>query len=293
MDHKKIINKAYLDILGRFADDCGLHTYSRKLYFNEIDESKLREILINSDEYKKKFDNNRDSQFIDLVQQLQLTNCKFSTKCYKSVVFIEGRQLSYVKYILCQANKYLQNDWGILFITTKESLKFYIEEFVLIENIRFKIVDSLENVQEYNDLLVSLYFWKVLLKGISHAFIMQSDSLLIKPIDESWLNYDYIGAATPCGTTMNGGFCIRNVQSMIDCLYDKFTEENIEEDKYFTKMLRKLEGKNLPDYNMQLKFSWESVCGSELPSGFHKLWNHKPREFLKIKNYVLSQTNKT
>ena len=291
MNHKDIINKAYLDILGRFADNCGLHTYTRKLYFNEIDESKLREILMNSDEYNARFDNNRDSHFIELVTQLPVTNCEFSTKCNKSVVFIEGRKLGYVKNILCQANKYLQNDWGILFITTKESLQFYIEELSIITNIRFKIVDSLENVQEYNDLLLSLYFWKVLLKGISHAFIMQSDSLLIKPIEKSWLNYDFIGAASPCGTIMNGGFCIRKVQSMIDCLYDKFTEENIEEDKYFTKMLRRLEGKYLPDYNTQLKFSWESVCGSEIPSGFHKLWIYKPREFLEVKEYVLSQIN--
>lgn len=291
MKHFDEINRLYLDVLGRFADDSGLHTYGRLLTLKQIDLPELRNILKNSDEYKSNNNKNRDDEFIDLVKQIPMKSCTFSKNTHKCVVFIEGRKLDYVKHILCNAYKYLDNDWGLLFITTKSSLEYYINELNFIENVRFKIVDSLDNVQEYNDLCLSLYFWKVLLKNITHAFVMQSDSLVIRPIDSDWLKYDYIGAASPCATIMNGGLSIRNVQSMIDCLYDQFTEKNIEEDKYFTGMLQMLQGKLLPDYDTQRLFSWESVCGSEIPSGIHKLWVYKPEEFQKIKLYVLSQIN--
>lgn len=289
---EKLINEVYLEVLGRFADDCGLHTYSRLFVLKKMNKNQLRTILLESDEYRSKQNSEKDRPFVELVEKIPLYKASFSNDNTKSIVFVEGRKLDYVKNILCYAHKHLQPDWALLFITTYEALEYYIEQLAIFQNVKFKVVDSLNDVQEYNDLLLSLYFWKVLLKDIKHAFIMQSDSLLIKPIDEAWLKYDYIGAASPCGTIMNGGFCIRNVKSIINCLYNKFTEENIEEDKYYTKMLRMMTQKCLPNYDTQRLFSWESVCGSQLPSGFHKLWVHQPHEFTKVKNYVLSQINK-
>lgn len=144
---------------------------------------------------------------------------------------------------------------------------------------------NLDRSGSYSQLLTSKSFFRWFKS--SHVLIFQTDSLLLKPIDDEWFAYDYVGA--PCGQigtqiwapyTQNGGFSLRNPKTMIRYL-DKFGEpENPwNEDIWWCRELTSSRGKSLgitmPSRDKATEFSVEGIF---YPS---PVGTHRPYSYLK------------
>lgn len=140
-------------------------------------------------------------------------------------------------------------------------------------------------VSEYNQLLYSRDFWILLQKiGCEYSLIFQTDVILLKSNVDDFLCYDYVGApwnpllpwcfnkTLPGG---NGGFSLRNVNAMLECLSTFHFNPNMNEDGFFSFACQKL-SKKMPDITISSHFSVESFFYND-PIGLHKpLLNYFP-----------------
>jgi hypothetical protein len=131
----------------------------------------------------------------------------------------------------------------------------------------------------YNQLLTSLEFWENFTSEF--VLIFQTDTLIRRPIDKVFFQYDYVGA--PWGTqgVGNGGFSLRRVETMKQlCRKNKPTAEP--EDLFFFFNFRRLAlvgddtGYRLPTPSDARSFSVEHVyhdnpCGMHQAYRFHTL----------------------
>lgn len=67
----KIVNNCYLDILDRVPDEAGLNHYVELLESNQIDESELRKIFMDSLEYKLSHPTDLDPNFISVEKRMK------------------------------------------------------------------------------------------------------------------------------------------------------------------------------------------------------------------------------
>lgn len=86
------------------------------------------------------------------------------------------------------------------------------------------------SIDSYNKILMSIAFWGNLKRFAKHVCIFQTDCFMFKMFDEGTYldNFDFAGAnwygkhALLSGenekTGINGGFSLRNVEAMLDCL---------------------------------------------------------------------------
>ena len=126
------------------------------------------------------------------------------------------------------------------------------------------------------------------------VFIFQLDSLLLRPLDNKFWDYDWIGARSKKSLLSggNGGFNIRNVKKCysvakkINFNYSEFIiKENMNncyEDVIYCFLLSKEKNIKLPlDYDSD-SFSSESVIIPSLNMyGFHKVYEHITTDLLK------------
>jgi hypothetical protein len=125
----------------------------------------------------------------------------------------------------------------------------------------------------YNQLLTSMAFWEHF--ASEFALIFQTDTLIRRPIDEVFFQYDYVGA--PWGTqgVGNGGFSLRRVETMKQlCRKNKPTTEP--EDLFFFYNFRRLAQAGdtsylLPSPSDARSFSVEHVY-HENPCGMHQAY---------------------
>jgi hypothetical protein len=147
-------------------------------------------------------------------------------------------------------------------------------------------------VNDYNNLLSSIDFWK-LLKG-EKILIYQEDSIMFKNNINNFLVYDYIGAPFPKyvndtpNLVGNGGFSLRSKSKMIsvinkisihDTVFNSSTLLYMKnnglttppEDVYFSKNLQVYKIGNVADWDTAYKFSSESMFNPN-SFGCHQLW---------------------
>lgn len=125
----------------------------------------------------------------------------------------------------------------------------------------------------YNKLLSSEKFWNQFYED--DILVFQSDSIMLRPIDKRFFDYDMVGAL--CGNlnqfTMNGGCSLRKRNMMIECIKMHPNVKNINEDIHFTESLRKMIT-NLPTAEECQRFSVESVPTKEKPCVIHGITNN-------------------
>jgi len=225
---------------------------------------------------------------------------KFSDKTplhTELVLMITNRQSNpaIIPTIYNIANLYGGSEHGLTFFHSEE-LRGDLEQFRTgagrgWENIRFiQIGRPIHSFPaDYNDLLVSSAFYE----QFSSKFIVliQSDVMLVKPIEDWMYDYDYMGApwaripaaARPGKPQVgNGGYCIRKVSTMKEILKTKsFQGFGNNEDVFWQFWVDKL-----PTEQIAVKFSVEEnvspwMQGFDLiPSGVHKPCEFEPFNYL-------------
>ena len=111
--------------------------------------------------------------------------------------------------------------------------------------------------------------------------IFQSDSFLWQNGIEKFIDYNYIGARSPCGKIMNGGLSLRNVEWCRKqiCTQSPLLYEN--EDVFFSRLLDEF-----PSPEIQDKFSVEQCKVDDVPLGVHKLWFYQDMLFNEFVNLL-------
>lgn len=156
--------------------------------------------------------------------------------------------------------------------------------------IRFIDIDPINSIEEYN-----IFCLNKLYKFIHSKFCMifQWDGCISNPHlwDETFLNFDYIGAPWPCsekwlgkyktndaGIVGNGGFSLRSLRLLYEC--NRFKNIKCNEDIAISLIFRKIlidRGLKFADLETGKQFSVEIPVGSnhkfETSFGFHNRTN--------------------
>lgn len=197
-----------------------------------------------------------------------------------------------------------RSKWKLIMVCNKKNKSFYERFFgkraIYITD--FYLPSSKFVIDNYNDLLKNLTFWKSLEKqNCETVLFVQDDGMLVKKgMETEFLNYDYVGSPwnkewkneNPNKFIFeninpqlvgNGGLSLRNVQQMLHCCekyknitkqlhYDRLQQQP--EDVFYSYCCTQ-EKLKIPDYDVAKKFAaeqvWEPQSGI-VPYGFHKPW---------------------
>jgi hypothetical protein len=207
------------------------------------------------------------------------------------IVFIEFREMEWLKYILYQvANIYGGKEEVSLYIVhgtnNKEYFKNLLKDWVNVQYIELPY----ENVgrEKYAELCCDANLYK----NFKNDFIlkMEWDSYIRKEIPEVFFNYSYVGAPWTgfpndypdnphirVGNKLvgNGGFSLRKVSRMIEvCSKYNNKPKKLGEDVHITNCLREDE---IPNVELAKQFSVEWVHHND-PVGLHQVWMIYPIE---------------
>jgi hypothetical protein len=221
-------------------------------------------------------------QFKDLSDEHTcFQNIPSYEKTNKFCVIIEPRKHPLLESVLKNFMALLsQKNWGLIIFHGTEN-----EEFVSNIISKWKTVYSIKlnydnlSTRMYNQLLCSNDFWNIFKTiGAEHVLIFQTDVLLLRPDIDDFIEYDYVGAPWNPETISfcrnnefpggNGGFSLRNVDAMIDCIHQIPFQHIMNEDVYFSLICHHLH-KKLPPMSISSQFSVESFY-YENPCGLHK-----------------------
>lgn len=267
----------YIECLNRFPDDDGISTYLPIL--KKKSPEYIKKILLNSPEYKlpKKdiiFDNFINKNMTKLNNFSRVLP-EVSDKC---ALICEGRKHKYIGFIIKEVLYHLDETWTLTIVCTNENKEYIQNETIGILNINYICIDKLDSFIDYNNLLLSIEFWKQI--KYEKVLVFQCDSILCKKGIEKFLKYDFIGAPSPDFKIMNGGLSIRTVSKMIKCLELQKPNKYEEEDKFFTRILNENIESVISTFEIATIFSIEHVYNCS-PYGIHKAWR-----FLEIKDIL-------
>jgi hypothetical protein len=163
--------------------------------------------------------------------------------------------------------------WGLIVYHGTVNENFVREALAGWPNVVFKNlgVDNL-TFPMYNTLFTDQSFWSSM--PCKHALIFQTDVVLFNDTIDQFLEYDYVGAPWCFNHRVgNGGFSLRNVQTMIEILKKYNPDGSINEDMVISILCYALD-KHLPTLQQAACFSAETIYISE-PCGFHKPYLEK------------------
>ena len=254
--------------------------------------------------------------YIEFIRNINIPSIKLGNR-YEAV-FIEFRILPHTEFIIRNTIIKLGSDWSHTIICGNQNYVFFKQLFNNISpNINI-IKIELDNllVNDYNNLLTSIEFWK-LFSG-EKILIYQEDSIMFKNNINDFLIYDYIGAPFPKtqndtpNLVGNGGFSLRSKTKMIDVINKISINDTIfnsstlnymknnglttpPEDVYFSKNIQELNMGIVASYEKALRFSTESVINKNSFGG-HKFWiaNNKWKNIMNRKfglNIYIPQSN--
>jgi hypothetical protein len=274
-------NKAFMNVLKRFPDNESMKEYSGK------SQEYIENILRNSDEFAT---NNRTHIGFNDYMKTELS--KYKTKIYncptesESCAFIaEGRNHRDIQVVVKKVLDNIPNTWCLEVVCTQKNLSYIQSELRTVKNIKFNTIDNLDNMNDYNNLMLSKEFWNWLFDKYKNILIFQTDVIMFKPINDEFMQFDFIGAPCIEKTHMNGGFSFRKIESMINVLNLHSPQQNEEEDKFFCRYLPKV------DFELSRRFSSEHIPSCDIPVGIHKAWIYNPSYFKYLAS-ITSQNSK-
>ncbi len=249
-------------------------------------------------------------KIIGLNNKIALPNDKSSN----IMILVDNRpnylSILSVLFSMCNVNA----TWKCRIYTSKKGLSFY-EKWLgsIAEIIHTPLLDTRKfHIDIYNKLLMDENFWNDL-QNYEKCLIVQDDGVLLRKGIERFMKFDYVGAPwidVPDNKYLkdhinrdlvgNGGFSFRTIEFMrkITSTYQKEKKNlfyknlnNIPEDVYFVKFLKKLDA-NMPTMKEALIFSSEEIiCQESL--GFHKIWcYHNPEDTKSFFKNILSNLEK-
>lgn len=217
------------------------------------------------------------NKFVDLPDECFQS---IPTDTEKFCVIVEPREHPLLKAVLKNFMKLLApRGWGLIVYHGTKNEEFVNTITGAWKNIYLRNI-GVENlpISEYNKLFFTPDFWLSMKEiGCKHALIFQTDVVLLRDNIDDFLEYDYVGA--PWNTVLdwtngiefpggNGGFSLRNVDSMLECLYRLPPTHIRNEDGYFSFNCYRL-GKRVAPRDISSTFSVETVY-YETPCGLHK-----------------------
>jgi hypothetical protein len=181
----------------------------------------------------------------------------------RAAVVLEGTSRWFFPIVLSNFKYFLGDEWNFYIFHTQ-----YNKDFVVPDgwDCPTYVIDVPRiTIPVYNEVYKSTNFWNTFTEDTVLSF--EADSILCKPYEKKWEQYDMIGA--PCGTdTFNGGLCLRNRRKSLEAIkYFKYFAKDEQEDVAFTNGMRLMEARLPNDYEAAL-FSVESHYYS-LPFGVH------------------------
>jgi len=206
--------------------------------------------------------------YLDNIRKLSLKD--FASDSNFESVLIEYRIFPHIEFLIRNMIDKLNSDWCHTIICGNLNYNF-ITEICNKINPKIKIIktdfDNLTQL-EYSNYLCTINFWN-LLNG-KKILLYQEDSCIFKNNIDEFIKYDFIGAPNRFG--VNGGFCLRTKQTMIDCI--KFNNESyyFPEDVYFSKTIMTNNIGIIADFNNSFKFSTENIYNIDSLGG-HQFWN--------------------
>lgn len=199
------------------------------------------------------------------------------SNCKLSVCIVEPRLHNNLGPVLWQIAKVYPNNEINLHVFYGKENKEYIKDICsAFKNVNFHDLNvSNLTLVTYSHLLTSLDFW---LKFKSeYVLVIQTDSLLLRKIDDHFFSYDYVGAPWRWGRVGNGGFSLRKVSFMIECVLESSKQHP--EDVYFSTMAYR-KGK-IPNVSIAKSFSVEHLFYKS-PVGIHQAYNFMTEGQMKI-----------
>jgi hypothetical protein len=215
-------------------------------------------------------------------------------KSNRKSLIIETRKLEHTEFVIKNTIQKLGDGWGhIVCCSTKnlDQIKSICGE--ISEDIEIRLLDFEITRNSYNNLLLDIDFWNGLY--CEKVLIYQTDTFILNEFDNSFLQWDYIGA--PWGSVHvdlikksfkieegiilgNGGLSLRSLDKMVESLGRDLNLEllnnntidtsldKIPEDLYFSILNKK---NRIPSPQRALDFSNEWGF-SESSFGLHKPW---------------------
>ena len=184
-------------------------------------------------------------------------------------VIVEPRCHPWLEYVCKLVCRFTNNDFGIHVFHGTENEEF-VKQRLKNMNVKYSNLGVANlTIPDYNNLFTSPAFYDQIDSDV--FLIFQTDIVLFKDLDPSFLKYDYLGAPWPHlrNRIGNGGLCIRNKQFIMNCLKNRKRRTHENEDVFFSNYAYSTNA-NIPDYNTACKFSSENNIVHEIPFGCHK-----------------------
>jgi glycosyltransferase involved in cell wall biosynthesis len=159
---------------------------------------KKQNFIENPKKIIKEFNNNKFEIFNDLCSKLlKYLSDDFpiiDKDSYKKSLIVETRWNKTIEFCIKNTIQKLGDGWGHIIVCNNDNFE-KINEFAKKINEQIQIINLGEyqiNRNSYNNLCLSLDFWNKI--NCEKVLIYQSDTFIFKDFDDSFLEWDYIGA---------------------------------------------------------------------------------------------------
>jgi hypothetical protein len=191
----------------------------------------------------------------------------------KSIVIIERRIHENLAFLLRNMFYYAPS-WAITVICSDINYN-YIKDICTNNLNNITIIPLLkENPEreiariEYNNILKSYSFYENI--PYEHIFIVEMDSYLRKPIDETIFQYDYVAAPYSWDETSSGGGMSYRKRSVMLNICKQYISDIPMQDCYALEGIKTL-GYKMPEFMDGITYIAES-CFYDDPMGVHQWW---------------------
>ena len=200
-----------------------------------------------------------------------------SSNTNKYCVIVEPRKHELLIPVIKNFMFILQNKgWGLIVCHGTDNEEFIKSGLDGWNNVKFINLNiSNFTLKEYNIFMTSPVLWNILKhNGCEYALMFQPDVLLFKDNIDDYINYDYIGAPLTIFSNIiplafNGGFSLRNINTMIFITNRFIYNQNVNEDIHFSYLINHVNKFNIPTVDIAKTFSVETIFYND-PVGLHK-----------------------
>ena len=191
----------------------------------------------------------------------------------KSIVIVERRIHENLLFILRNVFYYAKS-WAITVICSDINYN-YVKTICTNNSDSVNIIPLFQGNPErdiaraeYNDLLKTSFFYEQI--PYEHLFLVEMDSYLRKPIDETMFNYDYVAAPWAWDESSAGGGMSYRKRSVMLNMCKNFKSDTPMQDCYALEGIKAL-GYKMPCFESGLSYISES-CYINNPMGVHQWW---------------------
>ena len=236
----------------------------------------------------------------DLIKFLPRGFPRIDKNSNKKSLIVETRNLPHNEFVIKNTIQKLGDGWGHIIychLNNYDQIKSICNS--ISSEIEIRVLEKDLTRNSYNSLLLDIEFWNDI--DCKKVLVYQTDTFIFKEFDDSFLDWDYIGA--PWGPSEhsklisksfnlgyelnsgNGGFSLRTVEAMLDALRNKTPNKNgtdtdlIYEDVFFSSFIFESDKWKIPNPEISNLFCSENIFNTD-SFACHQPWD-KPGEIFK------------